>query len=183
MDGDFAVLVGISIHAPHAGRDSRSDSHSGQQHLFQSTRPVRARRILLTNSMFKVTFQSTRPVRARPLCGITGRSFVVFQSTRPVRARLTLETLSLFSSTFQSTRPMRGATEPVKVRVVFPYDFNPRAPCGARRRDKPAQNAARWISIHAPHAGRDHRRDADLLHRGHISIHAPHAGRDLLTQF
>ena len=31
----------ISIHAPHAGRDSRSDSHSGQQHLFQSTHPSR----------------------------------------------------------------------------------------------------------------------------------------------
>ena len=34
------------------------------------------------------------------------------------------------------------------------------------------------ISIHAPHAGRDHKLIATLF-LDNISIHAPHAGRDL----
>ena len=33
--------------------------------------------------------------------------------------------------------------------------FNPRAPCGARHKDRPLFCPIRFISIHAPHAGRD----------------------------
>ena len=35
------------------------------------------------------------------------------------------------------------------------YNFNPRAPCGARRFKKMYDRVASGISIHAPHAGRD----------------------------
>ena len=44
-------------------------------------------------------------------------------------------------------------------------------------REKPAKNAARWISIHAPRAGRDANTEANEA-RNDISIHAPRAGRD-----
>ena len=37
----LAALVGISIHAPRAGRDYRICSVAGRASLFQSTRPVR----------------------------------------------------------------------------------------------------------------------------------------------
>ena len=55
--------------------------------------------------------------------------------------------------------------------------FNPRAPCGARQADEISTDLYRWISTHAPLAGRDRgRRDRrGLLH---ISTHAPLAGRD-----
>ena len=56
---------------------------------------------------------------------------------------------------FQSTRPMRGATARRKAYEHKGKNFNPRAPCGARRRRFPACLGGVDISIHAPHAGRD----------------------------
>ena len=57
-------------------------------------------------------------------------------------------------SIFQSTLPMRGET-------IFCLDGN----------------YAIVISIHSPHAGRDHK-IRHLAQVGKISIHSPHAGRD-----
>ena len=101
---------------------------------------------------------------------------------------------------FQSTRPMRGATG---IRLYYQsvrHNFNPRAPCGARRDANGIKYLHGVISIHAPHAGRDFLRGGLAAHvavfqstrpmRGAtpcgvklfiitaISIHAPHAGRD-----
>ena len=39
--------------------------------------------------------------------------------------------------------------------LIFCPDFNPRAPCGVRRRDPYPENRGGGISIHAPLAGRD----------------------------
>ena len=72
---------------------------------------------------------------------------------------------------------MRGATRitaPLSVKYVY---FNPRAPCGARPQQSQKSRVKAEISIHAPHAGRDHV-VCDPLHLHIISIHAPHAGRD-----
>ena len=100
---------------------------------------------------------------------------------------------------FQSTRPVRGATGVGGSPAGDGADFNPRAPCGARRgwtgtrwstmtfqSTRPVRGAtrSRWrqliqfvISIHAPRAGRDERRST-TRHNQVISIHAPRAGRD-----
>ena len=59
------------------------------------------------------------------------------------------------SPLFQSTRPMRGATNSSFQRYFFCHYFNPRAPCGARRRNCNSMGQVHKISIHAPHAGRD----------------------------
>ena len=107
---------------------------------------------------------------------------------------------------FQSTRPLRGATF-VKciVAVIVSINFNPRAPCGARRAERPwsppslanfnprAPCGARpssadaivtinEISIHAPLAGRDACDVVSDWLRELISIHAPLAGRDVCTR-
>ena len=58
---------------------------------------------------------------------------------------------------FQSTRPIRGATT---MRRTTPWPV--------------------WISIHAPHTGRDLRHLVKVGPLG-ISIHAPHTGRDTLV--
>ena len=83
--------------------------------------------------------------------------------------------------------------------LIFYPDFNPRAPCGVRRRDPYPENRGGGISIHAPLAGRDRKRlrstTANLFQSTHplrgatiflpevvdtlqISIHAPLAGCD-----
>ena len=101
---------------------------------------------------------------------------------------------------FQSTLPVRGATLQPFPAIVFPDDFNPRSPCGERRRIRPGQTHDGNISIHAPRAGSDscytaglynpahfnprspcgerHDRDRHSGSRDAISIHAPRAGGD-----
>ena len=106
--------------------------------------------------------------------------------------------------TFQSTRPVWGATFTGEYDVPTVKDFNPRAPCGARRgciwcalKDSAFQSTRPvWgatfdnlldatgypISIHAPRVGRD---TTVLLFDEFqsISIHAPRVGRDLREQW
>ena len=81
-------------------------------------------------------FQSTRPVRGATVVVVYPYIARMFQSTRPVRGA-THETARLLSvQPFQSTRPVRGATS--------------HRSTGSR-----TQN----VSIHAPRAGRDRRRE------------------------
>ena len=111
-DGDYWEI--ISIHAPHAGRDSFPVGAKCRYETFQSTRPMRGATILYQ---------------------VPGRN----------------------TSRFQSTRPMRGATQSAPPGGFHPADFNPRAPCGARRDRRYKAKFREVISIHAPHAGRDRR--------------------------
>ena len=105
---------------------------------------------------------------------------------------------------FQSTRPVRGATCGWPSADRSRYDFNPRAPCGARRyfgaqfyqynqfqSTRPVRGATKMaevldeeieISIHAPRAGRDRSKNG-LFQSIEISIHAPRAGRDPLARW
>ena len=100
---------------------------------------------------------------------------------------------------FQPTRPLRGATIYTVAPICKALDFNPRAPCGARRLPqtkhrvlgqfqptRPLRGAtvSRFcscvylpISTHAPLAGRDYRSEVLSMYIG-ISTHAPLAGRD-----
>ncbi len=123
---------------------------------------------------------------------------------------------------FQSTRPTWGATQRAHVSHTQQCGFNPRAPRGARQqarrstvgRDRfqstrptwgatyslPSGGTNSYVSIHAPHVGRDGvkikgcrlpnsfnpraPRGARLVGLGLagkylVSIHAPHVGRDL----
>ena len=123
-----------------------------------------------------------------------------FQSTRPMRGATQILRCDMAGKVFQSTRPMRGATGNHAQIKQPKTDFNPRAPCGARRGVVILRAPVVRISIHAPHAGRDNslcisrdrptdfnprapcgaRPDTnhDFIKSFTISIHAPHAGRD-----
>ncbi len=56
-------------------------------------------------------------------------------------------------------------------------DVNPRAPCGARRKQRVDVMSSYRVSIHAPRVGRDASVTALWLDVG-VSIHAPRVGRD-----
>ena len=77
-------------------------------------------------------FQSTRPVRGATCITYTDAAKILFQSTRPVRGATGVVRGLLDVVMFQSTRPVRGAT-PILT------------DCYKRR----------YVSIHAPRAGRD----------------------------
>ena len=146
----------ISIHAPHAGRDSlvrrarrrRTDFNPRAPcgarplwigsairfSLFQSTRPMRGATILGSRYHTAMAlFQSTRPMRGATRDIRTNSGSILFQSTRPMRGATTGHGLKITVGIFQSTRPMRGATSFLIAAWRALADFNPRAPCGARR--------------------------------------------------
>ena len=101
---------------------------------------------------------------------------------------------------FQPTRPLRGATHYLYRPFASVYNFNPRAPCGARPNSIRKGKVKVKISTHAPLAGRDAiaavsagrnsfqptrplrgatTREIGLYLPLSISTHAPLAGRDL----
>ena len=169
---------------------------------FQSTRPLRGATINQLRMAFQIQFQSTRPLRGATweTCAYTAR-YVIFQSTRPLRGAtlagssplavrgisihaplagrdLLPLSLALCLLIFQSTRPLRGATNKTTNRGHEHHDFNPRAPCGARRHllhkdlkgyrfqsTRPLRGATLFLPSCRPDVS--------------ISIHAPLAGRDL----
>ena len=77
---------------------------------------------------------------------------------------------------------MRDATLLSSMYRSINSDFNPRVPCGTRRRKKMNENEVIYISIHASHAGRDNS-SLGWLFIYRISIHASYAGRDDILNF
>ena len=168
---------GVSIHAPHAGRDGQSHARASLLGSFNPRAPCGARPAFLALSAACRVFQSTRPMRgathgdvpvdAPHLVSIhaphAGRDLVrgalqidadEFQSTRPMRgATIRLKAVTT-GSMFQSTRPMRGATVQ-HIRNLSMRSFQSTRP----------MRGATILGIGEPHSNR-------------VSIHAPHAGRD-----
>ena len=148
---------------------------------FNPRAPCGARPQQLLGQCAGMAFQSTRPVRgATTLQELEFVGQVMHISIHAPHAGATASerAKTCCKCLFQSTRPMRGATGAGSPGRFFQSDFNPRAPCGARPRqdlrghlcglhfNPRAPCGARRVVIAAPH------------HRPVISIHAPHAGRD-----
>ena len=74
----------VSIHAPHAGRDSCVYSATDRTSAFQSTRPMRGATISSKDEPALLMFQSTRPMRGATVASSTRCAGQKFQSTRPV---------------------------------------------------------------------------------------------------
>ena len=123
---------------------------------FQSTRPVRGATLKPITANMIVEFQSTRPVRGATIASWPKRpNKADFNPRAPCGARQTGKKEGTTPKKFQSTRPVRGATRPGFPRYVrhqisihapragrdsrpawtcpASTNFNPRAPCGARR--------------------------------------------------
>ena len=107
---------------------------SRYQSLFQSTRPLRgATRPALVCSFLYPYFNPRAPCGARLAALGLDPEDVEFQSTRPLRGATADKLVSKYTQKFQSTRPLRGATRCAGRWAVRSRNFNPRAPCGARR--------------------------------------------------
>ena len=105
------IMIAISIHAPHTGRDKWNIGPLERAKTFQSTRPIRG-----------------ATVRRYRLGSVSA----VFQSTRPIRGATQYGDDGLQEYIFQSTRPIRGATANRRMCSCLTANFNPRAPYGAR---------------------------------------------------
>ena len=101
-------------------------------------------------------FQSTHPLRGATVGLQQQPGHIAFQSTHPLRGATTyFIRMSRVLEKFQSTHPLRGATPCSKPFHLLLLNFNPRTPCGVRRRAAASWAADLCISIHAPLAGCD----------------------------
>ena len=78
----------------------------------------------------------------------------MFQSTRPTRGATSHAGTRIFGTRFQSTRPTRGATSTSDSLSISSEFQSTRPTRGATSRQRRACSGG-WVSIHAPHAGRD----------------------------
>ena len=150
----------------------------------------------------RAVFQSTRPVwgATHSPASDPGCARISIHAPRVGRDS-SFRRCPCTAAAFQSTRPVWGATRADGWRRYVLQHFNPRAPCGARRRGRLAAHAGManfnprapcgarlgpalslspslLISIHAPRVGRDRRDlESEQWWRA-ISIHAPRVGRD-----
>ena len=174
------IIFEISTHAPLAGRDI-SNLRIYDTPRISTHAPLAGRDggILGAARAVCAHFNPRAPCGARlSTPPIPHRSYQ-FQPTRPLRGATCLMLFPCkIELVFQPTRPLRGATAVNRCRRRAYQNFNPRAPCGARRRWKDRKLRRADISTHAPLAGRDcggHRQKHD---GAGISTHAPLAGRD-----
>ena len=125
---------GISIHAPHAGRDLEPPLRIGTPERFQSTRPMRGA-------------TAKRPIGSR---------IARISIHAPHAGRDAGDKYITGSNCISIHAPLAGCdVEHIQHTVWFSPYFNPRAPCGARQGDHLGGTPLRAISIHAPRAGRD----------------------------
>ena len=155
IHGASVTVHVVSIHAPRAGRDLLCGCCQGRHWRFNPRAPCGARPWRSKSITVTLEFQSTRPVRGATTSSLPNpRTIRRFNPRAPCGARPPMERNSPHREVFQSTRPVRGAT-------FVESDSDVR----------------RFVSIHAPRAGRDAvifaKIDSVL-----VSIHAPRAGRD-----
>ena len=151
------IIFEISTHAPLAGRDI-SNLRIYDTPRISTHAPLAGRDggILGAARAVCAHFNPRAPCGARlSTPPIPHRSYQ-FQPTRPLRGATCLMLFPCkIELVFQPTRPLRGATAVNRCRRRAYQNFNPRAPCGARRRWKDRKLRRADISTHAPLAGRD----------------------------
>ena len=148
-------IQGVSIHAPHAGRDSLRRWMRLSAKRFNPRAPCGARLRFFLPTPAPMQFQSTRPV-----WGATG-----CQREFDVRVTVSIHAPRVGRDRCRSCNNGRSRVSIHAPRVG---------------RDMQAIAAGRFadaVSIHAPRVGRDSD-PLSWVHPASVSIHAPHAGRD-----
>ena len=146
----------ISIHAPLAGCDNRRNARAHRRHNFNPRTPCGVRRSAAKTSPARSSFQSTHPLR-----GATCRG-----SRRRRRGLISIHA------------PLAGCDGVLREHTRRIPHFNPRTPCGVRRRAHLFQEQKRRFQSTHPLRGATIN-FAGLTGSLVISIHAPLAGCDL----
>ena len=190
---------GVSIHAPHAGRDTQYVTLISSPGCFNPRAPCGARRPSHNLLKRSCGFNPRAPCGARRGSGDALVAMAEFQSTRPMRGA-TVSLMSVHLLMIVSIHaPMRGATSSGHPSPYPCRCFNPRAPCGARlipstvlnqivefQSTRPMRGATPIgqdqlipgvFQSTRPMRGATFGFSLDAGFTG-VSIHAPHAGRD-----
>ena len=129
------------------------------------------------SATFRHYFNPRTPCGVRQRRHIRAAHLDIFQSTHPVRGATAIPDNAVYCLQFQSTHPVRGATSTGCRCPARSSHFNPRTPCGVRRRRWCASDSERNFNPRTPCGVRRHQ-TGQTPDRWTISIHAPRAGCD-----
>ncbi len=170
----------VSIHAARVGRDHERRANRSGPWKFQSTRPVWAATLVRnTIAIVNRQFQSTRPVWAATQQLLFSRDAQNMVSIHA--ARVGRDVQKVITMTSRICFNPRGPCGPRR-RLAFDawesiQSFNPRGPCGPRRTDSGKVLAGRRFNPRGP-CGPRHAYFALLKLSVQVSIHAARVGRD-----
>ena len=154
------------------------DKSATFRHYFNPRTPCGVRQRRHIRAAHLDIFQSTHPVRgATSGCGGKHQRLPIFQSTHPVRGATAIPDNAVYCLQFQSTHPVRGATSTGCRCPARSSHFNPRTPCGVRRRRWCASDSERNFNPRTPCGVRPAVLPPSVK-SVLISIHAPRAGCD-----
>ena len=170
--------VRISIHAPRAGSDCNERYRQIPESYFNPRSPCGERR-KVENAVYCncLNFNPRSPCGERqrnPRCMST---YITFQSTLPVRERLNPCPLRGYVLAISIHAPRAGSDVLCPLSCRCSRHFNPRSPCGERRRATRSQRSSARFQSTLPVRGAT-RSIALRRNRSAISIHAPRAGSD-----
>ena len=169
----------ISTHAPLAGRDESIGGSLAVQQDFNPRAPCGARRVNGKIANDGLTFQPTRPLRGATAWAFGSAIVPAFQPTRPLRGATPSIEIRLTDSEISTHAPLAGRDSLRSTLAKSDVNFNPRAPCGARRLFCFVScRLGSYFNPRAPCGARP----ALLLFVAlgiYISTHAPLAGRDM----
>ena len=173
-----AHVVGISTHAPLAGRDQ--DVHgSGIDRVISTHAPLAGRDVPRAISTSPRTYFNPRaPCGARPWKRLKRRPLQAFQPTRPLRGATFCFSSHTRRISISTHAPLAGR-DPVPAANIFDkIKFQPTRPLRGATAARAPQGESIEISTHAPLAGRDQVFAFSMPFGWEISTHAPLAGRD-----
>ena len=146
--------------------------------LFQSTRPLRGATQLIKAKRQKIGISIHAPLAGRDRhFGVLDCNSGVFQSTRPLRGATTGGKHENHCDHISIHAPLAGRDLVFRSRKNTGWNFNPRAPCGARLNlITNSYNITVFQSTRPLRGATSKASDVQALQD--ISIHAPLAGRD-----
>ena len=149
-------LLRISIHAPLAGCDGKGKLRVPRGRDFNPRTPCGVRRGQNARIPHIREFQSTHPLRGATFSSVWQlRRIFRFQSTHPLRGATNVYGHLEREFAISIHAPLAGCDHGGDKYRIADTDFNPRTPCGVRRRFHVGEIARMNISIHAPLAGCD----------------------------
>ena len=198
--------IWISIHAPRVGSDCMSVTPGSQNKLFQSTLPVWGATTTTGRSGCSTTisihaprvgsdstnvravacsldFNPRSPCGERPIRKFQRGDKRIFQSTLPVWGATEAKSQQLTDLDISIHAPRVGSDKALMEAYPDGQYFNPRSPCGERRRCTPRRKPPPEFQSTLPVWGATLSDSVNIL-RSMISIHAPRVGSDFdLTEF
>ena len=174
----LTLKQGVSIHAPHAGRDLVLDVTGAVDFMFQSTRPMRGATRVLVDRHPPIVVSIHAPHAGRDIGRSVMREASVVSIHAPHAGRDIIVLIHLCDEDVSIHAPHAGRDIRRNPRICSMLRFNPRAPCGARlEKYQLALLTAEFQSTRPMRGATVHHANDCVMVL--VSIHAPHAGRDI----